>query len=141
MIFQQTIDQEFNDMYREIMENFQCIEHDLKRIYAEVFTDDYDDAMDMLETSNLGNMLIKFKRRDMNSDDPWFSEAEYEQLDRIREQRNYWAHQCFLDFVYDDDYQRARSFQKVANRLANENNQIRKLQRKIEGIYLDLIEE
>lgn len=101
-------------------------------------SDDFDDEMDMLETSNLGNTLRKLKKLDYSDGDPWLSDSEYEQLDRIRELRNYWCHQCYLDFVYiDNDWQQESKFQRIANRLQNEHNRIYNLHRKLQDLYFD----
>ena len=79
-----TTDQ-FKILHSEIMMYFQCIESDLKRIYSGMSSEDFDDEMDMLEVSNFGNTLRKLKQLDESDGDPWLSEADYEQLDRIRE--------------------------------------------------------
>ncbi|MBQ1523394.1 MAG: hypothetical protein IIZ74_11645, partial [Erysipelotrichaceae bacterium] len=57
-------EEQFRILHSEIIEYFQCIEFDLKRIYSGMSTEDFDDEMDMLETSNLGNTLNKLKRLD-----------------------------------------------------------------------------
>ena len=69
---------------------------------------------------------------------PYLSEADYDTLDAIRELRNYWAHQCFLDWVYyHDSWERNNKLQRLYNRLDNENNRVSKLQKKLESFYLD----
>ncbi len=51
-------------------------------------------------------------------DIPEFSEEDYSTIDEIREIRNYWCHQCYLDFVYIvNDNEREETFQKVAQKL------------------------
>ena len=60
MIINMTEDQ-FKILHSEIMMYFQCIEFDLKRIYSGMSADDFDEEMDMLEISNLGNTLRKLK--------------------------------------------------------------------------------
>ena len=121
-----TLEQQFRLKYSEIMEYFQCIEYDLKRIYSAISADDFDDNMDMLEFSNMGKTLRELEDMDNSDGDPFLSEADYDTLDAIRELRNYWAHQCYLDWVYCHD-----------NRLVNETNRVAKLQNKLERFYLD----
>ena len=134
---QMTRDQ-FKILHSEIMEYFQCIEYDLKRIYSGMSSDDFDDEMDILGTSNFGNTLRKLKKLDYSDEDPWLSDYEYEQLDHIRELRNYWCHQCYLDFVYiDNDWQQDMKFQHIANRLQNERNRVYNLHRKLQELYFD----
>ena len=113
---------QFKILHSEIMMYFQCIEFDLKRIYAGMSSEDFDDEMDWLETSNFGNTLRELKKLDKSDGDPWLSDSEYDQLDRIREVRNYWAHQCYLDYIYiQNEWQQESKFQRIANRLANEH--------------------
>lgn len=129
---------QFKILHSEIMEYFQCIEFDLKRIYSKMSSEDFGYEMDMLENSNFGKTLYKLKKFDQSDGEPWLSDADYEQLDKIRELRNYWCHQCYLDYVYiDNELQQEYKFQKVANRLNNEHNRILKLHLKLEDWYFD----
>ena len=133
---------QFKILHSEIMMYFQCIEFDLKRIYSGMSSEDFDDEMDMLEVSNFGNTLRKLKQLDESDGDPWLSEADYEQLDRIREIRNYWAHQCYLDYIYiNNGWQRESKFQRIANRLSNEHNRIYNLHHKLQDLYFDWFED
>lgn len=130
--------QQFQQYHSELIEYCQCIEYDIKRIYSDMSSDDFDDNMDMLGTSNLGTTIARLRKLDYSDGDPWLTEAEYEQLDRIRQVRNYWCHQCYIDYVYiDNDYQREIAFQRIANRLSNEHNRVYNLHRKLEELYLD----
>ncbi len=45
---------QFKILHSEIMEYFQCIEFDLKRIYSKMSSEDFGYEMDMLENSNFG---------------------------------------------------------------------------------------
>ncbi len=120
---------------------FQCIEFDLKRIYAGMSSEDFDVNMDMLGTLNLGNTLRKLKELDHSDGNPWLSETEYEQLDRLRELRNYWCHQCYLDYIYiNNEWQRENKFQRIANRLYNEHDQVYNLHQKLQNLYFDWFE-
>ncbi len=131
------LEREFKIQHSEIMENFQCIEYDLKRIYSAMSYDDFDDEMDMLEKSNMGNTIKRLKELDYSDDDHFLSDSDYDQLDKIRELRNYWCHQCYLDFVYiEDANEKYNKLQRLFNRLQNENRRIEKLQYKIENMYL-----
>ena len=133
-----TSEDRFKILHSEIMMYFQCIEFDLKRIYSGMSSGDFDDVMDMLETSNLGNTIRMLKSLDESDGDPWLTKDDFEQLNRIREIRNYWVHQCYLDFIYiDDDWQRQSKKQRILNRLINEHRQIEKLHYKLEECYFD----
>jgi len=113
-----TLEQQFGLKYSEIMEYFQCIECDLKRIYSAMSADDFDNNMDMLELPNMGKTLRELEDMDNCDGDPFLSEADYDTLDAIRELRNYRAHQCYLDWVYcHDNWKRNSKLQRVYNKL------------------------
>lgn len=113
----------FKLIHSELIMQVQCIENDLKLIYAGMHSGDFDDNLDMLEKANLGTMIRKLKSLDYSDGYPYLSEKDYKLLEQIREIRNYWCHQCFLDYVYiQDDYQRERKFQEIADRLHHDEN-------------------
>ncbi len=129
---------DFKIMYSDIMECFQCIEFDMKRIYSGMSEDDFEDCMEMLETSNWGVVLNQLKKLDNSDGDPYLSDAEYETLDNIRDIRNYWCHQCYLDYVYiQNKREQEERFQRLARRLENEYNRVYKLHRKLQDFYFD----
>ena len=68
----------------------------------------------------------------------FFTEEEYALLDEIRTRRNYWCHQCYLEWVYiGDDYKRQNRLDRMTRQLENEHNRAEKLQRKMERIYIE----
>lgn len=110
-------------IHSELIMQVQCIEHDLKFIYAGMHRGNFDDNLDMLEKANLGTVIRKLKDLDYSDGHPDLSKQDYLLLEQIREIRNYWCHQCFLDYVYiQDDYQRERKFQEIADRLSRDEN-------------------
>ncbi len=119
------------------MENFQCIEYDLKRIYSAMSADDFKENMDMLEYSNMGHTLKWLEEMDNSDGKPYLSKSEYDTLHAIRELRNYWAHESYLDWVYCHDAREKQSkLQRAYNRLMNESNRVAKLQNRLESFYL-----
>ncbi len=128
----------FRKLHSEIIENYQCIEYDMKRIYSAMSSDDFDDNMEWLTYDNWGKILNKLRKLDNTDDNPFFTDKEYELLDEIRERRNYWCHQCYLDWVYiKDDNKRQSRLERMTRQLENENNRVRKLQRKMERIFIE----
>ena len=71
-----------------------------------------------------------------------FSEEEYNTIDEIREIRNYWCHQCYLDFIYiENDYEREKAFQKVAKKLHYDEYRTYDLFKKTEEICLIIMKK
>ena len=113
----------FKLIHSELIMQVQCIEHDLKFIYAGMHSGDFDKNLDMLEKANLGTVIKKLKMLDYSDGHPELSKQDYDLLEQIREIRNYWCHQCFLDYVYiNDDNRREYKFQQIVNRLSEDEN-------------------
>lgn len=137
----ESMKRDFRFKHSEIMEYFQCIEYDLKWIYAKMSADDFDENMDMLETANMGNTLRMLKQLDNSDGRPYLSKSDYELLDQVRELRNYWCHQCYLDWVFiDNDYDKMSKLRKVTNRLENELKRVCNLYNRLEKFYYDNFE-
>lgn len=142
MLYKQLSLQEFESYHSDIIRCFQCIEWDLKLIYAGMKSGDFDDNLDLLDNANLGKTIKKLKQIDYSDGNPDLSESDYKLLDEIREIRNYWCHQCFLDYVYiQDDYERNSEFQKIGRRLVNEYNRVKRLSENIEALRLRKLKE
>jgi hypothetical protein len=96
---------------------------------------DFDKNLDMLEKANLGTVIKKLKELDYSDGHPDLSKQDYALLEQIREIRNYWCHQCFLDYIYiQDDYQREREFQRIAQRLSEDENRTWELHEHLEKL-------
>ena len=136
--WENTTDTKFKTMHSEIIKYYQCIEYDMKRIYSTMASDDYFDCMDMLDGKNWGEILNRLRKLDNSDNDPFFSEEEYALLDEIRERRNYWCHQCYLDYVYiENDFERFERLQRLCRQLENEKNRAYKLHQKMQDVYID----
>jgi hypothetical protein len=132
-----TIDR-FRSLHSEIIQFYQCIEFDLRRIYSAMSSDDFFDCMDELSDKNWGTLLNRLEELDYSDDDPYFAEEEYRELDEIRSRRNYWCHQCYLDFIYiQDNWKQEERLQRLIRQLENERNRAYKLHRRMQDIYLN----
>ena len=130
----------FKLIHSELIMQVQCIEHDLKLIYAGMHRGDFDKNLDMLEKANLGTVIKKLKDLDYSDGKPDLSEQDYALLEQIREIRNYWCHQCYLDYTYiQDDYQRERKFQQVAQLLSEDENRTWDLHQHLQQLRLKML--
>ncbi len=113
----------------------QCIEYDLKLIYASMHSGDFDKNFDMLEKSNLGTLIKKLKELDYSDGHPELSKRDYELLEEIRVIRNYWCHQCYIDYVYiNDDFDRENQFQQIAKKLSEDENKTWELHEHLQSL-------
>ncbi len=128
----------FRRLHSEIIEYYQCIEHDMRRIYSAMNSRDYDECMDELKELNWGLVLNRLKKLDNSDGDPYFTDDEYDTLDDMRTQRNYWCHQCYLDWVYiQNDWQREERLQRMLRQLENENNRAYKIHQKMQDYFIN----
>ena len=114
---------QFKLIHSELIMQVQLIENDLRLIYASMKAGVFEDNYDNLEQANLGKIIRALKELDNSDGAPELSDKDYETLNQIREIRNYWCHQCYLDYVYIvDDNAREKKFQKIAERLHQDGN-------------------
>lgn len=125
----------FKMVHSELIMSMQYIEQDLKLVYAAVKGGDFEQNFDELERMNLGKVINEFKDLDYKTGFAQFSEESYNLLNEIREIRNYWCHQCYLDFhYYKDSEEHLSAYRKVAERLHYDENRVYELQQKLEKL-------
>ena len=132
----------FKLIHSELIQQVQCIENNLKIIYAAMHKGNFRSNLKSVEKMNLGKIARELEKLDNSDNLPDFSEEEYTTIDEIREIRNYWCHQCYLDFVYiENDYERERAFKKVAERLHYDEYRTYDLFKKTEEMRFAIIEK
>lgn len=132
----------FKIIHSELIQQVQCIEHDLKVMYAAMKKGRFQSNMEAVSKANLGKIARELEALDYSDDFPELSERDYELIDEIRDIRNYWCHQCYIDFVYiSDHYQRERQFQDIAQRLHYDENRTYALMQKIEKMKLCILDK
>ena len=113
----------------------QYIEQDLKLIYSILKGGEFYDNYSDVENSPLGKLLKSLREMDQELGYSKIKENDYELLNQIREIRNYWCHQCYIDFHYIEDPQEyEEAFQKVAFKLHEDELRVYELQQKIEKL-------
>ena len=125
----------FKLIHSELIISVQYIEQDLKLIYSILkggkFYDNYSDV----ENAPLGKLLKSLQELDHELGYSKIKEKDYDLLNQIREIRNYWCHQCYIDFHYiENPQEHDKAFQKVANRLHEDELRVYDLQQKIEKL-------
>ena len=125
----------FKLIHSELIMSVQYIEQDLKLIYSILKSGNFYDNYSNVENAPLGKLLKSFRELDQELGYSKLKEKDYELLNQIREIRNYWCHQCYIDFHYIEEPQAHEdAFQKVAAKLHEEELRVYDLQQKIEKI-------
>ncbi len=89
---------EFRIMHSKLIEYYQLIEMRLKAICATISANEekgWFERMGDYENDPFGVLLQKTKDLQKQINVPFLSKDDFTGLDKIREKRNYWAHQCF----------------------------------------------
>lgn len=55
----------------------------------------------------------------------------------MREKRNYWCHQAYIDFIYTHNFEYSSEFQKVCSKLKRDHDRIEVVQRNVEKAKLN----
>lgn len=125
----------FKLIHSELIMQVQLIENDLRLIYAAMKSGDFDENLDYLDKANLGMIIKELRKLDCSDGSPDLKDSDYKLLDEIREIRNYWCHQCYIDYVYiSDDAKRENKFQEIANRLHYDENRTWDLHERMEKL-------
>lgn len=130
----------FHKYVGEIIMFCQCIEHDIKWIYAGMLKGNDVANFERLENSKttLGKVLGMLEELD-NESYPYFTDADYELLRQVTAIRNHWAHKAYTEFLYRKDKEWDREFIRQARRLENDHNRLKKLSESIESVRLDVL--
>lgn len=125
----------FKLIHSELIMSVQYIEQDLKIIYSILKDGDFRGNYCDVENFPLGKLLRSLHEMDRELGRSNIKESEYALLDEIREMRNYWCHQCYIDFHYIKDPQaHEQSFQRVALKLHEDELRVYELQQKLEQL-------
>ena len=90
----------FKLIHSELIMSVQYIEQDLKLMCSILKGGEFYDNYFNVENSSLGRLLRNLHEMDQKLGYSKFKEKDYELLNQIREIRNYWCHQCYIDFHY-----------------------------------------
>ena len=133
---------QFKLIHSELIQQVQCVESNLKIIYAAMHKGNFNNNLKSVEKMNLGKIARELEYLDNSDDMPEFSDEEYNTIDAIREIRNYWCHKCYLDFVYiENDYEREKAFQRVAEKLHYDEYRTYDLFKKTEEMRLFIMKK
>ena len=89
--------EEYRIKHSMLIEQYQWIEFDLEGLCAALSEEPFCEALQEIEKDSIGGVVREIKKIEDRQNITVFSEAEYEELDQIRERRNYWCHVCYTE--------------------------------------------
>lgn len=127
----------FKMIHSELIQQVQGIEYDLKLIYAAIKDGDFEKNFTEVQNFSLGEIARDLKELDYSDNIPDLSKEEYDTINDIRIMRNYWCHQCYIDFMYiKNDALREEKFAEIAERLRSDENRTYALFKKLESFRI-----
>ena len=131
--------EEFHKIVGETIMYCQCIEHDVKLIFAGMKAGDFQSNLREIKRANLGDTLKELERLDKSDDKPYFTNSDYRLLDKIRMVRNYLAHEIYREFLYLRGEERNSTYERVCERLERENSQLADLYKSVERVRISVL--
>jgi len=136
--------QQFHSYVGEILMYCQCIEHDIKRIYAFMADGGVAENLAMMDQEKwtLGQTVTQLKEYDQTWKNPLFSEEDYDILFKIVRFRNYYAHSVYLSFCYvDDETDFELSYNRAAERMLRDKEMLSDLYGRVENVRIRYTEQ
>lgn len=129
--------QDFKILHSETIGCFQLIEGDLKWIYSLMHKGNIDENYDSLDKRTLGFIIKELKELDYSDGTPFLSRDDYNFLNQMREKRNFWCHQAYIEFMYIQNFECSPEFKKICSKLQRDHNCIEVVQRNVEKAKLN----
>lgn len=92
--------EEYRIKHSLLIEQYQWIEFDLEGLYAALSEEPFCEALQEIEKDSIGGVVREIRKIEEYKNITVFSEDEYQELDQIRERRNFWCHVCYTE-AYD----------------------------------------
>lgn len=131
----------FNAVVGETLMYCQRIEHDIKVIYAAMLKGEMEGNLDLVRRETLGTVLVALENLDFSDNNPMFSREDYRLLEEIKNIRNFIAHQCYVDFLYLDDYNFNLKLDQNYQKICDFNMKMKKLSNFVETARFSVLEK
>ena len=129
----------FDETVGLLIKKCQCIEHDIKIMYAGMLRGDFYKNLKEVIDKPLGPALKKLEELDYSDDSPYLSRDDYVLLNDIKEIRNYWVHKGYIDFLYGSVEGYQGRLEKQYMNLIKDCNRIIPLSKQLEDIRIEMM--
>ncbi len=126
----------FKILHSELIFFCQVLENDLKWIYSFMHKGDDFEIRDSLDHKNLGQIIKMLKRLDNEDDDLLISNEDYNFLKQMKDKRNYWIHQAYIDFVYAEGFTNSKAYRQVCDKLQRDHDRLQVVYKNVENLKM-----
>lgn len=109
---------------------YQLMENDLRLMFAGMTSGDFYANLDKVKATykGLGQLVQALEQLDNMDSSPYFTRETYALLNRLARQRNYYCHQCCLDFCYNPQFRESIEYKQSLEKLEKTNDIIKSIQ-------------
>ena len=125
---------EYRIRHSLLIEQYQWIEFDLEGLYAAISDTPFPKALREIEKDSIGGVVRQIKKIEKEKNITVFTDNEYQELDMLRERRNFWSHACYTE-AYDKNTGTPRNAKLLATDLQKAESFLERL-RKIKEVYM-----
>ena len=120
---------------------YQFMEYDLKLIYAGMLDGDFYKNIAKVRSTykGLGQIIMALEELDNSDGNPYFSEDTYYHLNKLARQRNYYCHQCCMDFCYNPYFMDSPEFTEGLEGLIKTNTLLKNIQSETEKHRINIL--
>lgn len=127
--------EEYRIKHSMLIEQYQWIEFDLEGLYAAISDEPFCEALREIEKDSIGGVVREIRKIEKEKNITVFSDDEYQELDMLRERRNFWSHACYTE-AYDKNTGAPRNAQMLTTDLWKAETFLEHL-REIKEAHLD----
>ena len=124
----------------ETLKFCQCVEFDIKALYAIMAEGDSEENLENVEDLTLGTALRNLEELDYSDDKPYLSKDDYKYLSKINAKRNHIVHKTFQEYLYYPEPTNREYFEKEFDYVKSFHDELEKLHKLIENVRLEAID-
>jgi len=110
---------------------YQFMENDLKLIYAGMQEGNFYKNIELVRANckGLGQVVKSLEDYDLEyNENQYFDSDTYTLLNKLARQRNYYCHQCCVEFAYAPDFINSVEFKDALKSLTDTNRSLKQIQ-------------
>ena len=131
--------EKFDQTIGVLIKKCQCIEHDIKIMYAGMLNGDFEKNLKQVVNKPLGPVLKKLEDLDYSDNKPYLSRNDYAFLNEIKDIRNYWVHKGYINILYGDEKSYENRIDIQYSWLLNDINKLIPLASQLEDIRIEMM--
>lgn len=117
----------------------QIIESNTKIIYVNVAKGDKTANWEAIKKESFGSMVQMLQNLDSNNQ--LLSNDDYMYLQQVAGKRNHWCHQCFINFLYTQDFLNSNEYLQECIMLEQDYKQLQKIYLILEDMRIKIVRQ